>query len=413
MKEQFFHVVDVSTFRSLLGEFPAVSRTEDVSLDQACGRILARDILAEEAIPPFTRSCMDGYAMAAADTFGASEAVPAYLDIAGRIDIQSAPGFSLQRGQCAEVVTGSCLPEGADSVVMQEHCHLLGGKALQVARSVAPGENILYRGEDCAPGDTAVAARSILDSGRIGILAALGIPSVPVFHRPRVGLIATGDELVPPDRPLREAQIRDVNTYAVSCLLRKSGAEPVAYGIVADEEEQLAERLSEAAGECDLLLVSGGSSVGTRDVTLEAMRRLPNFRLLAHGVSISPGKPTILAASGDLPVIGLPGQVTSAQVVTMILVRPFLEYLQGGIKAAQEGNRDWRRATLMRNVASKQGREDYVRVRLFRDEGELRAEPVLGPAGLLRTLLQAEALLRIPENAEGLLKGQSAEVLPL
>jgi molybdopterin molybdotransferase len=313
------------------------------------------------------------------------------------------------------VVTGSCLPEGADSVVMQEHCHPLGASALHVARPIAPGENILYRGEDCAPGDTAVAANSVLDSGRVGILAALGQPSVPVYHRPRVGLIATGDELVPPDQPVQGAQIRDVNTQAISCLIRRYGAEPVAYGIVRDEESELIATLEAAASECDLLLVSGGSSVGTRDVTLQAMRRMPAFRLLAHGVSISPGKPTILAGSGDLPVIGLPGQIASAQVVTRVLVCPFLEYLQGGSDTGSAREKDAFRtqAALLRNVASKQGREDYIRAKLSHREGELVAEPVLGPSGLLRTLLEADALLRIPENVEGLLKGQRAEVLPL
>lgn len=415
MQHQFFHVVDVATFRSLLGTFPALTRTEHLAPGQACGRVLARDIPAEESIPPFTRSCMDGYALAAADTFGASEAVPAYLDVVGQVEIQNMPDFNLDRGQCAAVVTGSCLPEGADSVVMQEHCHPLGASALQVARPLAPGENVLYRGEDCAPGDTAVAAHSVLGSGRVGLLAALGVPSVPVYQRPRVGLIATGDELVPADQAVRGAQIRDVNTHAISCLAGQSGAEPVPYGIVPDQESMLASVLQTAAAECDLLLISGGSSVGARDITLDAMSRMPGFRLLAHGVSISPGKPTILARSGELPIIGLPGQITSAQVVTKVLVCPFLEYLQGGAGtvSAPEGGVWGKRATLLRNVASKQGREDYVRARLSHRGGELVADPVLGPSGLLRTLLQADALLRIPENAEGLLKGQSAEVLPL
>mgnify|MGYP000161425005 CR=1 FL=1 len=409
MNDQFFHVVDVATFRSLLRSFPALSRTEHIPLNESCGRILAEDMVASEPIPPFTRSCMDGYAVAAKDTFGASESIPAYLELAGQVDIQSMPEFAITSGQCAVVVTGSCIPEGADSVVMMEHCHRLGDGALQVARPVAPGENILYRGEDCDRGDTAVFAGSVLESGRVGILAALGISSVPVFQRPRVGLIATGDELVPADRPVYEAQIRDVNSPAVSCLIRQSGGVPIPYGIASDDETELAEVLAAAAAECDVLLVSGGSSVGARDITLDAMGHLPDFRLMAHGVSMSPGKPTILAASGDLPIIGLPGQVTSAQVVAMILLCPFLRYLQGN---EREGIQR-RRATLLRNLASKQGREDYVRIRLSELDGELQAEPVLGPSGLLRTLLEADALLRIPENVEGLYKGQSAEVFPL
>jgi molybdopterin molybdotransferase len=412
MKDRFFHVVDVATFRSLLRSFPAISRTERLPLEKACGRVLAEDVVAGEPIPPFTRSCMDGYAVSAADTFGASESIPAYLDIAGSVEVQRSPAFRLERGQCAAVVTGSCLPEGADSVVMQEHSHILAEGSLQVARAVAPGENVLYRGEDCESGDTAVAAHSVLLSGRVGILAALGVCTVQVFQQPRVGLVATGDELVPADQPVREAQIRDVNTHSVSCLLRQSGAVPVSYGIVSDNEAELADTLATAASECDLLLVSGGSSVGAMDITLDAMTRLPDFQLMAHGISISPGKPTILARSGDLPVIGLPGQVTSAQVVTMILIRPFLEYLQGKMDADREGI-FLKQAILSRNVASKQGREDYVRIRLSEHEGERRADPILGPAGLLRTLLEADALLRIPDNVEGLEKGQTVQVHPL
>jgi len=409
MNDQFFHVVDVATFHSLLRSFPPLSRTEQIPLVEACGRVLAEDVLAGEPIPPFTRSCMDGYAVAARETFGATESIPAYLELAGRVEIQDLPDFSLSPGQCAAVVTGSCIPDGADSVVMMEHCHSLGNGAMQVARPVAPGENVLYRGEDCDRGDRAVFANSILDSGRVGILAALGVSSVPVFQRPRVGLVATGDELVSVDRPVSEARIRDVNSPAISCLIRRSGGEPVPYGIVPDDEANLAEVLAAAAAECDMLLVSGGSSVGARDITLDAMEHLPHFRLMAHGVSMSPGKPTILAASGDIPIIGLPGQVTSAQVVTMILLCPFLRYIQGD---EREGFCR-RRATLLRNLASKQGREDYVRARLTQRDGELQAEPVLGPSGLLRTLLEADALLRIPENVEGLYKGQSAEILPL
>ena len=413
MKNQFFQVVSVKEFRSLLNSFSPLSESELVSLREGCSRVVAGDIAAGEPIPPFHRSSMDGYAVAAADTFGASESSPAYLDIIGHVDIQSMPQFSLERGQCAEVVTGSSLPEGADSVVMQEYCHPVGSAALQITHAVAPGESVLFKGEDCSPGDTAVPGNAVLNSGQIGILAALGIPAVPVYRRPRAAIIVTGDELVPVEDSPQGAQIRDVNTHAISCLIAQCGAQPINYGIVPDEEEDMGRVLHAACQECDLLLISGGSSVGTRDVTLSAMGRLPDFHLLAHGVSISPGKPTILARSGSLPLIGLPGQVTSAQVVTMVLIRPFLEYLQGKRRFPEDDAAGRTQATLTRNIASKQGREDYVRTKLKRRDGQLMAEPVLGPGGLLRTLLEADGLIRISENAEGLEKGESAEILPL
>ena len=413
MQNQFFQVVSVEKFRSLLNSFPPLTEKERVSLADACGRVLAGDITAGEHIPPFHRSSMDGYAVAAADTFGASESSPAYLDIMGHVDIERIPEINLESGQCAGVVTGSSLPEGADSVVMQEYCHPVGSAALQITHAVAPGENVLFKGEDCSPGDTAVPGNAVLNSGQIGILAALGIPAVPVYRRPRAGIIVTGDELVPVEDSPHGAQIRDVNSHSISCLIAQSGAQPVIYGIVPDEEEDMAHVLHTACQECDLLLISGGSSVGTRDVTLGAMGRLPDFHLLAHGVSISPGKPTILASSGSLPLIGLPGQITSAQVVTMVLIRPFLEYLQGRRQFPGDDATGRPRAALSRNIASKQGREDYVRTRLKHQDGQLVAEPVLGPGGLLRTLLEADGLIRIPENAEGLQKGETAEILPL
>ncbi len=412
MKEDFFHVVSVSDFQALLSDFPPLGRKELVSLGDACGRILAENVYSREHLPPFSRSCMDGYAVISSDTFGASENSPVYLDILEEIAIDRFPSLELDIGQCSGLFTGSPLPGGANAVVMQEHTRCLGGSVLEISRAVAPGENTLYKGEDCLPGNVALEAPARLDAPQTGLLAALGICEVAVFSRPLVGIVSTGDELVPHHRIPAQAQIRDVNTHALSCLLSRAGAIPVSYGICGDATQELSPVLLQASRECDLVLVSGGSSVGNKDVTLQALEDLPEFELLAHGVSISPGKPTILARSGALPLVGLPGQVTSAQVVMQVLLLPFIRQLQGmpfsGVDEASGLT-----ARLSRNISSKQGREDYVRVRLRQEEGELLAEPILGPSGLLKTLLQADALLRIPENVEGLSKGRAAQVIPL
>jgi len=413
MSHGFFEVVSTTRFREILAGFPMLE-AERAGLLAAHGRMLAEDVLAGEDLPPVNRSSMDGYAVRAADTFGASEGNPAYLESVGSLRVDAAPEFAVGPGECAAITTGGSLPQGADAVVMVEHTFDLGGGTVEIRKSLAPHDNVMLRGEDARAGEPALAQGARLRAQEIGLLAALGIESVPVRRRPRVAVLSTGDELVGVADTPRPGQVRDVNTHAVCALVAEAGAEPVAMERVPDRLEAIVEALAHGLAECDMLFLSGGSSVGTRDLTVEAVARLPESRLLVHGVQVSPGKPTILAtagAHGGKPIWGLPGQVTSAQVVMHAFGMPFLRHLAGDLAAFDPARRLTRKAELARNVASKPGREDYVRVSLDQRPGRLPlAVPRLGKSGLLKTMLQAEGLVVMDARLEGLKAGSEVDV---
>lgn len=426
----FLKVVSRAEFCALLAGF-APLEAEVVPLDQALGRVLALDLCAPEDLPQTARASMDGYALAARDAFGATETNPAYADCVADLRIDwggsaaSAGGglLELAPGQCARIPTGGTLPTGADAVVMVEHTELLAGTAaggaptIEIRKTVAPGENVMLPGEDVRQGHSALPAGRILRAQDVGLLAALGATTVAVGRRPRVGILSTGDELVPAGATPRPGQIRDVNSHAISCLVAEAGAVPVALGIVPDDLPRLTAALESALAACDVVLLSGGSSLGARDHSIAAIVAQPGAEILAHGVAISPGKPTILARVGKgeaaKAVIGLPGQVTSAQVVQTVLVTPFLRHLSGRADALALPPPPFV-AELSRNIAGRPGREDFVRVRLEARPGQHPlAHPVLGKSGLLKTLLAADGLIAVPAEAEGLYKGVLAPVWPL
>lgn len=409
--DDFFNVLKVRDFIDILKRASCLDM-EEVPLENAGNRIAARDIQAEEDLPQFTRSSMDGYAVISRDTFGAGESSPAYLENMGEIAVGTAPEFELKPGLCASIVTGAALPAGADSVVMVEHTHDMGG-TIEIRRPVAPGENIMLKGEDMAGGKVAVAGGERITAARAGVLAALGIFDVPVFRKPRVGIISSGDELVQGREKPGPGCIRDVNTYTLRHVLDREGARATAYGIVPDSEELLRDALQKALLENDIVLISGGSSVGSRDYTIKAMEGIEGLEVLVHGLALSPGKPTIFARMDKRTVWGLPGQVTSAMVVMHVLVIPFLRHIQGAADPFDWSKRLLPAAALSRNVASRYGREDYIRVRLSMKDSQMEAEPLPGKSGLIRTLLGADGLVRIPDSCEGLLKGQQVSVLPL
>lgn len=424
----FLNVVSRAEFCALLASFAPLG-VESVPLAEALGRVLAHDLPAPEDLPQSARASMDGYALAARNVFGATETNPAYVDCVAdlRIDWSSesraeGPDGSLRLGpgQCARIPTGGTLPDGADAVVMVEHTDILGGGlgagTIEVRKSAAPGENVMLPGEDVRQGEAALPAGRILRAQDVGLLAALGITTVQVGRRPRVGILSTGDELVPASQTPRPGQIRDVNTHAIACLVAEAGALPVALGIIPDDLPRLTAALAGALETCDVVLLSGGSSIGARDHSVAAMLAQPGAEILAHGVAMSPGKPTILARIGGAvakAVIGLPGQVTSAQVVQAVLVTPFLRHLSGRA-AALSAPPPVFAAELARNIAGRPGREDFVRVRLEARPGlPPLAHPVLGKSGLLKTLLAADGFVAVPASAEGLYKGALAPVWPL
>jgi molybdopterin molybdotransferase len=381
---------------------------EEVSLDRAYNRVLGEPIVAAEDLPGFLRATVDGYAVRARDSFGVSESQPALLTVVGDVGMGEVPALEIGLGEAARIPTGGMLPGGADSVVMVEYTEELDGRSVAISRSVAPLENVIRPGDDVRAGEEVVAAGRRLRAQEIGLLAGLGWMKVAVSRRPRVAIISSGDEIVAADREPGPGRLRDINSHSLAALVEECGGEPWQLGIVPDEFEPLRAACKRALEQTGICLISGGSSVGTRDLTLQVLGSFPDTEVLVHGVAVSPGKPTILVRVGERAFWGLPGHVASAMVVFHVLVRPFIDYLRGIPPSL--GERWPLRARLSRNVASRQGREDFVRVRLRQDDEKLVAEPIFGESGLISTLVRADGLVRIDRHAEGLYADEEVEV---
>jgi molybdopterin molybdotransferase len=320
------------------------------------------------------------------------------------------PDFSIGPGEAARIATGGMLPEGADSVIMLEHTDTLDDTTIEAYRSVAPGQHVIEKGEDIRHTQPALCAGTRIRPQEAGLLAACGRMEIPVFRRPMVGIISTGDEVVPVDQVPGQGEIRDINTHTLSGQVLAAGGMPAVFGIVKDNREDLMVKCRRALERTDMVMISGGSSVGARDFTVEVLDALPDTDILVHGISISPGKPTILARSGGKAFWGLPGHAVSAMVVFAVVVRPFLDRLCGLQTAARQFPIQ---AVMSRNLASAQGRVDYVRVRLVEADGHTMAEPILGKSGLINTMVKADGLIAIGMNIEGLEQGTLVEVMPL
>jgi len=404
---EFFRLQTREEVLALYDRFPPVG-AEEVDLAGAGGRVLAADVPAPEAVPSFPRASMDGYAVRARDTFGAGPAAPQYLEIKGEVPMAAAPPQAVGPGETLRLPTGAMLPAGADAVVMLEYTDEHPDGTLEVRRAVAPGENVLQPGEDVRRGEVLFAAGRRLLPQDLGLLAALGVARVQVFRRPRVAILSSGDEIVPLNASPGPGQVRDSNAYLAAAQVQEWGGLPFLQGIVPDDFAALKSALAAALKEADLVLVSGGSSVGARDLTLAAIQALPGAQVLVHGVAIRPGKPTILAAVGEKPLLGLPGHPASAAIVMEVLGRPLLERLSGLAPRPSWGGTV--PALLSRNLAGATGREDWVRVRLRQEGDTLWADPVLGPSGLLSPLVKSHGLVMIPLGTEGLPRGEMVTV---
>ncbi len=408
--KDFFKVTAPNDVIAMRDDFPHVG-TEDITLEVAHGRVLAKDLLSPENLPEFTRATMDGYALKASSSFGAGEGNPAFLTIKGSVAMGESPDFSIGPGEVAKISTGAMLPKGADAVVMIEHTQALDDTTIEAYRGVAPGQHVIQMGEDVAKGQPALVKGIEIRAQEAGFLAALGSERVTVYKKPVVGILSTGDEIVAVGDPLPLGKVRDVNTYTLAGLVANSGAVPVCYGIIQDDFENMLDACRRASAQSDMILISGGSSMGTRDLTVQVLAALPDTNVLVHGISISPGKPTILARTGHKPFWGLPGQVTSAMVAYVAIVRPFVDRLAGKVQSRRTAYNLVGR--LSRNVSSVQGRMDFVRVRLEKKEDGLWAHPVLGKSGLINTMVQADGLVAIGMNVEGLEKGDQVEIIPI
>jgi molybdopterin molybdotransferase len=404
----FFNVQTLAQVMARAREV-APLESEAVSLARATGRTLAQPLCAPHDLPGFDRATMDGYAVMGRDTFGASESAPAYLKLAGDVRMGQAPDFSVEPGRCARIGTGGMLPAGADAVVMVEYTRQLEDDLIEVTRSVAPGGHVVGHADDAAEGQVLLPAGTSLRVQDVGLLAALGFTRPEVRRRPRVGIISSGDEVVAVERTPGPGQVRDVNSFTLAAQVEQAGGEAVPLGLLPDDEQALGDAVRESASRCDLTLLSGGSSVGTRDLTASVFTSLSGAELLVHGVSVAPGKPFIWVTTGRHQLLGLPGQVTSCVIAFYLFVEPIMERLLGrpAVPLARFGRL---RATLTRNLPAAPGRESYVRVRVAvrEEDGRLLAEPLLGKSGLLHTLTRAQGLVRVPLGHEGL--DQGAEV---
>ena len=408
MKIGFFKVKTREQVWDEFQQFTLLSG-EEISLGQALNRVLAESIIAREDLPSFIRSIVDGYAVRAQDTFGASESLPSLLEIVGEVDMGEPVSLELTGGKAARIPTGGMLPAGADSVVMVEYTEELDRKSVAINRSVAPWENVIRPGDDFSAGQEVLRAGKPLRPQEIGLLAGLGKQKVTVRRRPKVAIISTGDEIVPIEKEPRPGEVRDINSHSLAAMVESCGGVPSQLGLSPDQFSALREKCQDALDSADVCLISGGSSVGTRDLTLDVLDSFEGSEVLVHGVAISPGKPTLLVKAGEKAFWGLPGHVASAMVVFQVLVRPFIAYLRGEQLSLGEGRPI--RARLNRNVASKQGREDFIRVRIVEKDSHLMAEPIFGESALISTLVRAHGLVRIDRHTEGLYAGETVEVI--
>lgn len=415
-------------FRNLPSGLPV---SETINTSAALGRITATDLRAPHPLPEFPRSTVDGFAVRARDTFGASDSLPAYLTLAGEVPMGGPPSFLLAPGRCGLIHTGGMLPAGADAVVMLEYAQAAGtvgavgmGQTLstngeiEILRAVAPGENVIRIGEDVAEGQVVLPQGRLIRPAEIGGLMALGIMELRVSIKVRVGLISTGDEVVPADQRPAPGQVRDVNTHTLAALVQKHGGEALLYGIIPDSFESLGSAARRAFGECDVLLITAGSSASSRDMTAEVINTLGAPGVLVHGINTRPGKPTILGVCDRKAVIGLPGNPVSALVNGYLFVVPVIEKLLGALPRS----RPTVLARLSVNLASQAGREDWWPVRLLPpsraggaaggegEAGGYAADPIFGKSNLIFSLAAADGLLKIPADATGLEAGQVVEV---
>ncbi len=409
---EFFKVVSPEEARRQLEGFRPLGE-ESVSSFDAVGRVLAREVCSPVDLPDFPRATMDGYALRAADSFGASESIPAYLDIKGQVPMGAAPGFALERSEAARVLTGGMIPEGADAVVMEEFTSAPDPQTLEVRRPVAVGENVLGVGDDIKAGEAILRAGFRLRSQDVGALAGVGITSVTVHRRPRVAILPTGDELVDPSRTPGTGQVRDINRFSLAAGVVEAGGVPETADILPDDLALIKERLEEAVRRADVVLISGGSSMGLRDYTVEAVDALGEPGVLVHGISIKPGKPTIIGRvvkdGEDKAVIGIPGHPVSALMIFHAFVRPVIRQLSGETLRAETAPESLA-ATLSRNVASAPGREDMIRVSLAPGENGRIAHPLMGNSAMISTMTKADGYITVPLEAEGLPEGARVRV---
>jgi len=412
---EFFNVLPPEDARRLLFKYlPTHIDAETVSSEASLNRITAESINAPHALPEFRRSTMDGYAVLAADTFGASSSLPAYFTVIGEAQMGMPADYQLRTGEAITVHTGGMLPSSADAVVQIEYTQqvtVIGDSQhsfeIEVLRPAAVGQHVLQVGEDVIEGAVILPSGHLIRPQDLGGLMALGITEVRVARRPKIAIISTGDEVVPPTNVPAPGQIRDINSYTIAGQIRQAGGIPVLIGIIRDNFEDIKEAAAVALGGHDMLVISAGSSVSVRDMTVRVIDELGEPGVLFHGVATRPGKPTIVGVVDNKAILGLPGNPVSAMVQFMMFGLPAAYRLQGLVGHPQHGL-VW--AKVSKNIPSESGREDYVPAKLHETDSGMMATPVFGKSNLIYTLVNADGLMKVPLNSAGLEAGDWVEV---
>ena len=390
----------------ILENFESLNQVEEVSILQALGRILAIDVMAKEDIPSFNRSTVDGYAVCAKDTFGASESNAIIFRCVKEIAMGEVVTEDLQKDECMYVPTGGMIPQGADGVVMIEHTENYGHGEVGILKAASPSENVIFKGEDAKEGQIVVHQGCKLTSKEIGCLADLGYVKIPVEKKLTIGIISTGDELIEENSKLELGKIRDVNTSLLSAFVMEQGCEAVSFGIVKDDEEELRRALKKALDSCHMVLISGGSSAGFKDKTAKVIESLGE--LFFHGIAMKPGKPTILGKAQNKPIFGLPGHPVAAYYISKMYVSAAIARLQ---------NRDFKLRTvpavLTENISANQGRALCVAVRLENKEGKLLAFPVRSKSGLIAAISETDGFVLVSRSSEGVEAGGCVDVISI
>jgi molybdopterin molybdotransferase len=412
MAQTFFKVLaPKEALRLLLQVNPVAS--EGVATVAARNRVLSEDLRSAVDLPHFNRAAMDGYAVRSKDTFGASQGLPAYLKMAGIVEMGKEATQSLGTGEAIRISTGGMMPPQSDAVVMVEYTNEVEGGLVEVNRGVSPWQNVIQIGDDIKKGQPVFQSGRRLKSRDIGALTGIGISSVPVYKRPRIALISTGDEIVDADVIPLPGQVRNINQHSLAGLIEECGAELKDWGVIPDERQRLATALAQALDWADLVLLSGGSSMGAKDIALETILSFANSEFIFHGISVAPGKPTIFAKACGKPIMGLPGYPVSALVIFDLFAAPLIRRLGGEAIATHARFAKTAKATLKTNIASQIGREDYVRVALEEESQRLLATPLPNKSGAIFTLVKADGMVRVDLNQDGLEAGEEVEVILL
>jgi len=410
MAQTFFRVVTPQEALRLLLQVPPVT-TERVPTVRARGRVLAEDLYSAVDLPHFHRAAMDGYAVKAKDTFGASQSLPAYLKLAGVMEMGKEATRPVATGEAIRISTGGMMPPESDAVVMVEYADEVEGGLVEIHRGVSPWQNVIQIGDDIKKGEMVFQRGRRLRAHDLGALTGIGISLVPVYKQPRIALISTGDEIVDADTDPLPGQVRNINQHSLAGLIEECGGELKDWGVVRDDKDQLTKAIGEALEWGDLVLLSGGSSMGAKDIALETILSFADAEFVFHGISISPGKPTIFAKACGKPILGLPGYPVSALVIFDLFAGPLIRRLAGQDTETVTRFTKTVQATLKTNISSQVGREDYVRVTLERDADRLLAIPLPTKSGAIFTLVKADGMVRIDLNQDGLEPGEEVEVI--